>query len=158
MQRVPKWLKTLRSVPVVQQVSLVGNAPFFHDGGYFAWQLALKHLASLHGHQGFKTLVFSVDVDCGGWSSCHMRMMMPKKLEMVGMNKFYALPSQSPRLSASARRAVCKGMNFASASLSSSSTRCRLRLPARARPATFICQNNCRIRQRRQSLSRRLLN
>ena len=63
MQRVPKWLKTLRSVPVVKQVSLVGNTPFLHDGGYFTRQLTLQHLASLHGHQGFKTLVFSVDVD-----------------------------------------------------------------------------------------------
>ena len=58
-----KWLETLRSVPVVEQVSLVGKAPFFHDSGYFTWQLTLQHLASLHGHQRFKALIFSVDVD-----------------------------------------------------------------------------------------------
>ena len=63
MQRVPKWLKTLRSVPVIEQVGLVNKAPFLHDGGYFTRQLTLQHLASLHGNQGFKTLVFSVDVD-----------------------------------------------------------------------------------------------
>ena len=63
MQRVPKWLKTLRSVPVIEQVGLVNKAPFLHDGGYFTWQLTLQHLASLHGHQGFKALVFSVDVE-----------------------------------------------------------------------------------------------
>jgi hypothetical protein len=54
-----KWLEALRSVPVVKQVSLVGKAPFFPDSGYFTWQLTLQHLASLHGHQGFKALVFS---------------------------------------------------------------------------------------------------
>lgn len=58
-----KWLKTLRSVPVIEQVGLVNKAPFLHDGGYFTWQLTLQHLSSLHGHQGFKALVFSVDVD-----------------------------------------------------------------------------------------------
>ena len=102
-----KWLKTLRSVPVIEQVGLVNKTPFFHDGGYFTWQLTFQHFASLHGHQGFKALVFSVEC---GWSSRHMRMMIPKKLEMVGMNKFYALRSESPRLSASSRIAACKGI------------------------------------------------
>ena len=58
-----KWLKTLRSVPVIEQVGLVNKAPFLHDGGDFTRQLTFQHLASLHGNQRFKTLVFSVDVD-----------------------------------------------------------------------------------------------
>jgi hypothetical protein len=108
-----KWLETLRSVPVVEQVRLMGNAPFLHDAGYFTWQLALKHLARLHGHQRFKTLVFSVNV---GW-----RMIVvphaDDDAEEAGdgwYEKFYALLSQSPRLSASARIAVCKGMAWVS--------------------------------------------
>ena len=91
-----KWLKTLRSIPVVQQVSLVSNAPFFHDGGYFAWQLALQHLASCTATNASKPW-YSAWMWIGGWSSCHMRMMMPKKLEMVGMNKFYGLYLESHR-------------------------------------------------------------
>ena len=85
-----KWLKTLHPVPVIEQVSLVGKAPFFHDSGYFTWQLTCSNSPVRTATNASKPW-YSAWMWTGGWSSCHMRMMMPKKLEMVGMNKFYAL-------------------------------------------------------------------
>lgn len=74
----------LRTLPIGTQFVLVSQAPFFHDGGSLAGQAALADFARFNGYQGFKALVFHMNMR---WRM----VVMPhtdddaKKTERMGM-------------------------------------------------------------------------